>query len=88
MADMTITSNEDDSVTLEVGGVTAHIKAPTWQEANAAAQALGGHLAAKRELRDVARKTAHIRRLAKDVEGFLESAERHARGILEVISDE
>lgn len=58
---MKIESQEDDSVTLTVGSITAHIRGATWAEANKAAHALGTFIDSTRDTGALTKKLRYLR---------------------------
>lgn len=68
MADIQITSHDDDSVTLAIGGFKAHISAPTWREARDAAHTLGSLLLSRAELRGLESRVSRLRKYLEDAE--------------------
>lgn len=81
MADMSIESHEDESVTLRAGSITAHIRGDSWKDANQAAHTLGGIVLATYEAAEVRRRLGAMLDLVKDLETWLGAAERHAREV-------
>jgi methyl-accepting chemotaxis protein len=57
-----ITSNPDDSVDFEFGGVTAHIRGSTWEKNNELAHTFGAYLVQRETLREVRQKSREVER--------------------------
>lgn len=83
---MTIEAHEDDSVTLTVGSITAHIKGDSWRDANDAAHALGAHVAGLYELAALRLRLSGMRAVVADVEQSLNASEHHMRELVEYVS--
>lgn len=62
-----ITSNDDDTVTLEVGSVVAHISAPTHRHAHDAAQAFAKAYVHQKTVDVLYRESQALKREVKDV---------------------
>ncbi len=56
-----IESHDDESVTLRVGSITAHISGDSWKDANQAALVLGDIIAGTYEASDARRRVANLR---------------------------
>lgn len=80
-----IESHDDDSVTLTVGSITAHIRGDGWHDANRAAQVLGQHIAGTYELSDVRLRLSAMRSVVSDIAGSLEATERRIRELREYV---
>ena len=74
-----ITSNDDDSVTLEFATVTARIEADSWKEANEGAGLLCAVMQAKDAYRQNVRKIEAITRSMGRLHGELDTLLHNAR---------
>lgn len=81
MADISVESHEDDSVTLRVGALTAHIRAATWREANDAAQTLGGIISGRLEVQRLSAKLRGIASALSDLDDTLRRADHHMQAL-------
>lgn len=84
--EITIESHEDDSVTLRVGGITAHITAGNWRDANDAAHALGAHVAGQHELAALRLRLSGMRSVVEDVERSLSASQHYMRELVNSVS--
>ena len=75
--DIEIKSNDDDSVTLRVGSITAHITGDGWCDANRAAHVLAAHVAGTYELSALRLRLSGMRSVVADVERSLRATEHH-----------
>ena len=82
MAEIRIESHDDDSVTLTVGSITAHIKGDSWKDANDAAGALGYLVMAAYEASNIRTTLEGCRAYLDDLERSLRSTEHAVRGIV------
>lgn len=82
---ITIVSNDDDSVTLQVEGIHAHITGPDWHAANHAAHMLGALVAGKAKAQDVLGRVRSMAYQLDELGRSLDSAEYHLRGVVEGI---
>lgn len=78
-----IETHKDDSVTLRVGSITAHIKGDGWRDANNAAHVLAAHVAGSYELTDLRLRLSGMRSVVADVERALRATEHHMRELTE-----
>ncbi len=81
--DIQIESHKDDSVTLRVGSITAHITGDGWRDANNAANVLAAHVAGSYELSDLRLRLSGMRAIVQDVERTLGATEHHLRELAE-----
>lgn len=80
---ISIESHADDSVTVRVGSITAHITGDGWRDANSAAHVLANHVAGRYELAALRLRLSNMRSLVADVERSLGAAERSVRDLVE-----
>lgn len=83
MADISIESHEDDSVTLRVGTLTAHIKGASWREAVDAAHTLGGIISGRVEARKLATRLRGITDCLEDIDQAIRAADHHVRALVD-----
>lgn len=72
--DYTIESHPDDSVTVTVGTITAHVRGESWRDANDAAQALGRLIQAQHDLSALRLRVLGIHRCIEDMDRALAMA--------------
>ena len=70
-----IESHDDESVTLRVGSITAHISGDSWKDANQAALVLGDIIAGTYEASDARRRVANLRTRLDEIEKTFRSLE-------------
>jgi len=80
----TLTSNDDDTVTLVCGSVRAEISAASWEEANQAAHLLASALTSKKDVDELARK---VRRLHANIGETLTLVSGMDQRILDLVRD-
>lgn len=88
MKQIRIESNEDDTVTLHVGSITAHITGDDWRDANDAAQTLGAIIAGRYEVGQLRLRLSGLRSVVQDIERSLEATEFHVRQLAEYATPE
>jgi hypothetical protein len=85
-SDYSIESHKDDSVTLTVGTVTAHIRGDSWREANDAASVLGQAVAAKDQIRRIYGRMGAVRQALRDLEDQLKRCDWAVDALLEHVT--
>lgn len=83
MSNMTIESHDDDSVTLTVGSITAHISGESRLDANASARVLGEIILGTYEAIEIRTKMAAMRDHLRELDRQLRAAEQHTKGVLD-----
>lgn len=83
--DVRIITNDDESVTLEVGSIRAHISGDTWKEANDAAHMLGQFVAGRADAREVCRRIRLISSQLLEVERSIDAVDFHVQGALDLV---
>lgn len=79
MSDIEIMSNDDGSVTVTHGAVTAHIRAPTWSEANRVAQALRLSICTSDDMDDISRRLMRVSMALYELNALSIQVERSLR---------
>ena len=75
-----ITSNPDDSIDFEYGGVIAHIRGSKWQDNNDLAHRMGEYLQQRDSLRE-------IKEMSRNIERRLSHVREKLSGMRDLIED-
>lgn len=84
--DIKVESHKDESVSLTVGGVTAHIRAGSWMVANEAAWALGNLIAGRLRMQSILLQTSTLASTLGELERLAGVAEQYMRRTVELVS--
>lgn len=81
MKSLSIESHDDDSVTLRVGSITAHITGDGWRDAIDAAHAIGALVAGRYEVAALRLRLSAMRSIVDDVEHCLNATDDLVRDL-------
>jgi hypothetical protein len=83
MADYQIESHDDDSVTLTIGPLVAHVRSNSHRSAFDSARALAGLLTTRVELARMVARVAGLRHAIGEIDSALDGIDRAVRGASE-----